>query len=168
MLLDKHPRLQIIHVAGRAHAAQLSQLYDNSLSTSLRERVVVKDYLTDSHAYSGAADIVIGRGGATNLAEFAVQSKACIIIPAPQLSWAIKNTEALAARQAIIYLTEAQSQEPGRLSDAVAGLLDNPAQRATLAAKLGELAQDDAAHNLAVLLLENTKKTDTDSHEITT
>ncbi len=154
MLLSRFVNLTIVHIAGRNHETALNAAYDAALSPKLRQRVQVKGFITDLHVYSGAADVVIARGGATNLAEFAAQSKACIIIPSPQLVWNIKNAETLAARQAIMLLREEQAEQEGRLAKVVSELLDDAPRRAALGAQLQSFARLDAAEHLSKILIK--------------
>lgn len=156
-LLAHYPDLAIVHVAGRTLEQSLSQAYDAALGTADRQRVIIKGFVTDLYRYSGAADVIIARSGASNLAEFAVQAKACVIIPASQLVWAVKHAAALSERHAIVELSEAQAAENGRLATVVSGLLDDGAQRRRLGATLAEFARPDAARQLAMVLLEKAK-----------
>lgn len=154
-LLQQHPKLVIAHIAGRALEATLSKAYDDLLAPEARKRVEVIGFTTDFYLYSGAADVIIARGGATNLAEFAVQGKACIIVPAEQLvgGHQVKNAQVLANRDAIELFTEAQAEQERRLALAVGKLLDDDAKRAELGKQLAKFARTDAAKELAVVLL---------------
>lgn len=152
-LLRRYPRLHIVHIAGRALESQVAAAYDTLLPPDDRKRVVVKGFTTDLYRYSGAADVVIARGGATNLAEFAAQGKACIIIPSSQLVWNIKNTEVLAKRQAVIQLNKDQAEQNQRLAQVVGTLLDDSLKRQQLATELATLARPQATADLAALLL---------------
>ncbi len=157
-LLKKYPKLALLHIAGRSHSEGLSRQYDEILSVADRKRVVVKDFVTDLYRYSGAADIVIGRGGATNLAEFAAQGKACIIIPSSQLIWNVKNAKALAADNAIIELSEEHAEQERRLASLVSDLLDNPGKRLQLAKKLIQFSKPNATEDIAKLIIEQATK----------
>lgn len=153
-LLQRYDGLAIVHLAGRAHEDGLNRLYDTLLSHEDRKRVLVKGFVTDMYRYSGAADVIVARGGATGLAEFAIQRKACIIIPSKQLAWQVHHARTLADHQAIINLSEQDAVQSGRLTDDVADLFDHADKRTRLALALSELARPDAAKTLAMLLLE--------------
>jgi len=153
-LLKRYPELIIVHVAGRALEDSLSDSYDQVLRPQFRDRVQVIGFTSELHAYSAAADVVIARGGATNLAEFAAQNKACIIVPSPQLIWNVKNAETLAREGAILELSEAQADQEGRLGKLVADLLDDPKKRAAMGDRLHSFARTDAAERLADILIE--------------
>jgi UDP-N-acetylglucosamine--N-acetylmuramyl-(pentapeptide) pyrophosphoryl-undecaprenol N-acetylglucosamine transferase len=155
-LLKRYPKLYILHITGRALEADCTKLYDDTLKGEERGRVLVEGFTTDLYRYSGAADVVIGRAGATALAEFAIQGKACIIVPAGQLvgGHQVKNAEALAKRGAIIMLDEDQADQERRLGTVVAELLDNPDKRRSLGAALAKLAHPSSAQEIAQLILD--------------
>ena len=154
-LLKKYPEMVLVHVAGRELEAETKQRYADVLDTRQLKQVIVKGFLHDLHLYSGAADVVIARGGATNLAEFAIQGKACVVVPPNHLIWAVKNTEALAERGAIMMLTEEQAEQERRLASVIEGLLADTDSRQRLASDLASYARPDAAEHLAKLLLEH-------------
>lgn len=153
-LLQRYPSLQIVHIAGRALEREVTDAYDQLLSDSVRDRVTVVGFIDNLHAYSGAADVIIARGGATNLAEFAIQGKACLIVPSQQLIWNVKNTDALVSRHAVMKLTEEQAEQENRLGSVISDLLEDEVKRRHLAAALAELARPDAAKRLAMLVLD--------------
>ncbi len=155
-LLATYPDLAIVHVAGRTLEAETVAAYDALGLGKARGRVHVHGFVTDLYRYSGAADVVVARGGATNLAEFAQQQLACVIVPAPHLSGShqVKNSLAYAKRGAIVQLTELQVEQPERLGRTIGELLENSAKRQALAKKLSAYAHPQAAYELANLLLK--------------
>lgn len=154
-LLSRYPGLAIVHITGRAHETAVQSAYDLALKPSERSRVFVKGFVTDMYRYSGAANIVIARGGATNLAELAVQGKPSIIVPAPQLTGGhqLKNTAALAAKGAVVQLTEEQLEQELRLSSVIVELLEQPERLKDLSERFAALAKPDAAARIAKMLL---------------
>jgi UDP-N-acetylglucosamine--N-acetylmuramyl-(pentapeptide) pyrophosphoryl-undecaprenol N-acetylglucosamine transferase len=159
-LLKHYPGLVLLHVAGRSLEATVAESYDSVLSDADRQRVKVIGFVSDFYLYTGAADVIVARAGATNLAAFALQEKPCIIVPAEQLvgGHQIKNAEALAKEQAIILLTEAQSEQEHRLAHVVSELLSSDAKRTELSHNIAKFARRDAAKQLAMLLLDITKR----------
>jgi len=136
-LLQRHPNLVLVHIAGRALVTGVRAAYDEQLDKGQRKRVIVKSFIDDLYRYSAVADVVVARGGATNLAEFAIQAKACIIVPSPQLIWNVKNTDALAERQAVIKLDEDQAEQDGRLAAVIGELLNSDANKTEARASVG-------------------------------
>jgi UDP-N-acetylglucosamine--N-acetylmuramyl-(pentapeptide) pyrophosphoryl-undecaprenol N-acetylglucosamine transferase len=154
VLLKQYPQLVILHIAGRSLVDATSVAYDEAIGREDRKRVIVEGFVTDMYRYSGAADVIIARGGATNLAEFAIQAKACIVIPSPQLAWNVQNARVMAAHEAIVELSEAHAEQEQRLARAVGDLFDHADKRLRLARNLHKLAHDGSARELAELVAE--------------
>lgn len=158
-LLSDFPSLYILHGAGRGNEVAVQAAYDR-LSEPQRGRAIVKGFIKDMYRHSGAADIVIARGGASALAEIAAQGKACIVVPNPFLTGGhqLKNAEHLQRSGAIRVVTEDEiKQNPAALYPATLDLLHNEAKRHSLGEKLLRTAHPDAADKLAHLLLQNAK-----------
>jgi len=153
-LLGTFSDLVLVHIAGRALEAETNAAYDALDLGASRSRVQVHGFVSDLYRYSGAADVIIARGGATNLAEFALQGAACLIVPSKQLGWNVKNAATLAAHGAIKQLTEDQAEQPERLGRAVGELLEHEQQRVELAHRLANYAHPHAAAELAALILK--------------
>jgi UDP-N-acetylglucosamine--N-acetylmuramyl-(pentapeptide) pyrophosphoryl-undecaprenol N-acetylglucosamine transferase len=152
-LLAAFPDLAILHVAGRALEDETNSYYDELRLGKARSRVQVHGFVTDMYRYSGAADIIVARGGATNLAEFALQAKPVVIVPSAQLVWNVKNSQALQQRGAVVELNEDQAEQPERLGRLLGGLLADEAQRLNLSVHLSEIARPDAAAGLADIII---------------
>jgi UDP-N-acetylglucosamine--N-acetylmuramyl-(pentapeptide) pyrophosphoryl-undecaprenol N-acetylglucosamine transferase len=157
VLLD-HRDLYVIHVAGRANTEAVQARYNELASLAVEQgRVRVMGYIDDVYRYSGAADIIICRAGATNLAEFALQGKACIIVPNPFLTGGhqLKNAQLLADKQAVIALDEAQLlADPNRLAKQLDQLLPDTKLQAELARNFAAFAKPKATVELADLILQ--------------
>lgn len=153
-MLDRFPKLLIVHVAGRRHEHAANTAYDKLALGPDRQRVYVLGFTPELHKWSAAADVIVARGGATNLAEFAIQQKACLIVPSKQLGWNVKNAAMLQKRKAAIVLTDDEVAAPSqKLGETLAMLLRDKTLREKMSESLGELARPDAAHMLANLLV---------------
>jgi UDP-N-acetylglucosamine--N-acetylmuramyl-(pentapeptide) pyrophosphoryl-undecaprenol N-acetylglucosamine transferase len=156
-LFDRYPDLWIVHVTGRQLEADVRQRYKRLLSAEDQQRMVVRGFVTNLYQYSGVADVVLSRAGGTSMAEFAAQGKACVIVPNPQLTGGHqpKNAKVLADRKAIRVVNEDVLREDSHaLMPALTELFDSPEKAALLAKKLAELAQPNASHLLAMIVLE--------------
>lgn len=156
-LLDRYPDLSVVQLAGRKLEAELRQLYKSILKPADQKRVHVKGFVTNLYLYSGGADVIITRAGATSIAEFAAQRKACIVVPNPMLTGGhqTKNAKVLHERAAIKLVTEDKLKQDDRaLMPPLVELFDHPAKAALLGKKLGEFSEPDSAKRLAMLLLE--------------
>ncbi len=160
-LLSEFSDLWVIHATGRANESQVKQQYESKLSDAEQTRLLVRDYINDVYRFSGAADIIITRAGATNLAEFALQGKACVVIPSPFLAGGhqLKNAEYLAGRKAAVVISEKQlTEDPHRLAKQVSDLLKDFSLRSMLGKELSHFAMSDATSRLAELILDEAKK----------
>lgn len=160
-LLERYTDLIIIHVAGRALEADLRQAYKKNLSMKFQERIIVKGFITNLYAYSGVADVIIARAGASSIAEFAAQHKACIVVPNPVLAGGhqLKNAKVWADHGVIKVVSEDKLRtDDHALMPPLVDLLDSPQKAALLGEKLGDMAKPDAAKQLAVLLLDIAKQ----------
>ncbi len=156
-LLRDYAKLAVVHTVGRGNEAAMHQIYEQKLSSTDLKRVIIDGYLTDLYKYSGAADVIIARAGATNLAEFAVQGKACVVVPNPLLTGGhqLKNAAYLADHKAIEVVSETDTlSHNGKFESVVRDILDNPSLRISLSQNLSTFAKPDAASQLAELLIK--------------
>lgn len=152
-LLSEFPKLYIVHLTGYKTFQSVLNQYDHTLSQLARERVVVKDFVHDLYKYSGAADVIVTRAGATSIAEFAMQGKACIIVPNPLLAGGhqLRNADAYQAAGAALVVEDAETNT--LLAPGIASLLKDQTTRKLLGEKLHGYANPYAARDLAKLVL---------------
>lgn len=152
-LLSRFPDLRIIHLAGHKHQEEVAGKYQ-LLSASERQRVRVLGFTPDFYRYTGAADLIITRAGATTIAELSLQRKPLILIPAPHLSGGhqLKNAAELEKHKAAKVI--ANDINPEQLVELVSEILTDKTQRLQMAERIGELAKPDAADRLAELLVK--------------
>jgi UDP-N-acetylglucosamine--N-acetylmuramyl-(pentapeptide) pyrophosphoryl-undecaprenol N-acetylglucosamine transferase len=156
-LLGRYPDLTVVHLAGRSHEAALRQQYKRVLASKHQQRVIVKGFITNLYLYSGAADLIITRAGATSIAEFAAQHKACIVVPNPLLTGGhqLKNAAVLADRKAVRLVSEEKLKQDERaLMPTLVDVLDHPAHMQAMGERLGTFAEPDSAKRLAMVLLD--------------
>lgn len=163
-LLNEFRDLQVVHGVGHANEAEMLVQYDERLSDAEQGRVQVLGFISDVYQYSGAADVIITRAGATNLAEFARQGKACIVIPSPFLTGGhqLKNAQYLADQKAALVLSETDlTADPNRLAKQVSSLLMDTKRQDQLSEHLAVFAKPQATQELAELLLHEAKNKQT-------
>ncbi|HEX4422613.1 MAG TPA: undecaprenyldiphospho-muramoylpentapeptide beta-N-acetylglucosaminyltransferase [Kofleriaceae bacterium] len=106
----------------------------------------VRPFLTDMAGAYHQADLIIGRAGATTVAELAITGVPAVFIPYP---FAADNHQELNAREmadAGAALMFRQSElTASKLADALRPLLTDPARRAAMGAKMKSLARPAAA-----------------------
>ena len=152
-LLNKYNDLTIVHQVGKGNG--------NLYGSFTHDRLKVLEFVDGMYRYSGAADAIVTRAGANTIAEFGIQSKACIVIPSPFLTGGhqLKNAEYLRAAHAALVVDEvAASANPELLEKAVVSILDSPELNQQLASNIHSISLPDASHKLAQLLIEAASK----------
>lgn len=155
-LLEACPKLFIIHVVGSGNLTATKRLYRHQLGSSYNRCVMVLGFVQHVHLYSAAADLIVTRAGATALAEFASQSKPCIIVPNPFLTGGhqLKNAELLSKDRSAIVIQETMLKD--KLAKTILSLIKDKALLQNLGKKMGQLAKRDSASQIARLLIEIT------------
>jgi len=156
-LLSSDEKIRIMNIAGNENEEEVRGAFSNKLSSEEIDRLTIKGFVTDLHRYSGAADLIISRAGATNIAEFAAQAKACVIIPSPYLvgGHQIKNAESLVKINAIEIIDEADLQyNPEVLLDKITELMNSKSKREELGKNLHKIAKLNASKDLAKLIID--------------
>jgi UDP-N-acetylglucosamine--N-acetylmuramyl-(pentapeptide) pyrophosphoryl-undecaprenol N-acetylglucosamine transferase len=153
-LLSDFEDLVLIHNTGTKHETTVTEAYSN-LPENLRNRVIVRGFIDDLYRYSGAADLIITRAGATTIAELAMQAKPAIVVPNPYLTAGhqIKNAEILAQSGAAEIIPENRFT-PQELFDKVDSLLGSREKRQKLSQAINQLAYPDSSKKIAQLLVE--------------
>src|SRR5690606_2147014 len=125
-LLDKYSDLYIVHQTGEKNQG----LYEK-LSDEHKKHIVEFGHTTDLYRYTGAADLVIARAGATTIAELALQAKACLFVPNPQLTGGqqTKNAEHLEAMNAAVIVSEHEMRTVKEFTSAISSLIDDQTKR---------------------------------------
>lgn len=154
-LLDDE-KFAILHLTGKALYQEVINDYKNALGEYDQQRVKLIDFSTELYNLSKAADVVITRAGATNIAEFAVQAKPCIVVPAPHLTGGqqLHNADLLLKEKAAIVIPE--SDLPS-LAGVVKSMLNNSEMSNAYAKSINGLAFENSAQNIAEILIDIAK-----------
>lgn len=155
-LLAALPDLRVVHVAGAKNEQAVSSAYDKLLDDRSRQHVTVMGFIHDVYRYSAAADLIITRAGATNMAEFSNQHKACLVIPAAFLTGGhqVKNVKHLQEAGAVELVTEDELlDQPHLLGAHVQALLQDPERLADLRKRFGAQSHPDAARIVAQAIM---------------
>lgn len=114
------------------------------------------EYLDDLYLYSGAADVIVSRAGSV-VAEFAVQGKAVIVVPAPQLAdgHQLKNARILQEAKSTIVLDETTLiEDPTALLNTLLNLIEDEPRRRSLANNLAKVYPSGATDKIVDALLK--------------
>ncbi len=156
-ILEEFNNLELVMVLGNTSYESGVASLDKSLSDEQRNRVKLFEYINNVHEYSGAADVIVARAGATNLAEFSTQGKACIIIPSTTLAGGhqIRNAEVFAKNDsAIILRDEDITEDPNKLAKQISLILKDGKERERLEKAITNFSLPDAANKIAKLVIE--------------
>jgi UDP-N-acetylglucosamine--N-acetylmuramyl-(pentapeptide) pyrophosphoryl-undecaprenol N-acetylglucosamine transferase len=109
----------------------------------------VTPFIDEMAVAYGWADLVVGRAGATTIAEITAAGKPSVLIPFPHATHDHQtvNADFLARRRAALMLTETSVNELG-LARVVLDLLADPARLAEMGAAAGELGRPEAAEQV--------------------
>lgn len=152
-LLNKYKNLIIVHVFGRLNEQTISDRYKD-LTAEAKSRLQLHGFLQDNYKYMAASDILVGRAGATFIAEASVLSSACVIIPAAHLSGGhqVENAKILEKNKAVLLIEEKDLTED-KLFRSLDVLLGSKAERQALGRSLHGLERTDAAEAISKLIL---------------
>lgn len=139
--LAKDRPLAIVHQTGEKDLEATRKRYaDAGVAADCRA------FIKDMAAAYGTAELVIGRAGATTVAELAIAGKPAVFIPYP---FAADNHQELNAREmaeqgaALMFKQSELTAE--KLADALRPLLADPAKRAAMGEVMKRLAKPGAA-----------------------
>lgn len=137
-------RLQVIHLAGLTDARHVQEQY-----AALPIRHQTYAFWDEmAHAYT-AADLVIGRAGATSLAELAHFGCPAILVPYPFGRGHQRLNATLAVHAGAAILMDQVELTPERLHQTLQGLLADRARLARMGQAMSRLAVYGAAQQLA-------------------
>jgi UDP-N-acetylglucosamine--N-acetylmuramyl-(pentapeptide) pyrophosphoryl-undecaprenol N-acetylglucosamine transferase len=139
--LAKTTPLAIVHQTGdKGQGATVQRYAAANVAADCRA------FITDMASAYHRADLIIGRAGATTVAELAITGKPAVFIPDP---FAADNHQEINAREmaeAGAALMFKQSElTAGKLAEALRPLVTDPVRRAEMGARMKALARPDAA-----------------------
>lgn len=148
-LVDRHTVIHVTGDAGYAEALAARERLPDGPRRRYRPDPFLREGMLDVLA---AADLVVGRAGASTLAEVAAFGLPMIVVPYPHAAGHQRaNAEAVAAAGAATLIEDAAFDGPALLEAAT--LLDDPHRHATMAAAARAFARPAAADAVADLLL---------------
>lgn len=158
-VVEAAPRLLraawLVHVTGPNDEAWVRERRD-ALPEDLRERYVVRGYISNMAETMVAADLIVGRAGASVLGEFPAAGAPAIVVPGEYDGWSQEpNAAFLEERGAAAAVRNA---ELSRLGDLIVELLADEERRARMGVAMRALARPDAARDLARTLIDVSKK----------
>ncbi len=151
--------VHIIHITGQKLFDKVQKSYHKQLLPERLKRVILEPFSNELYTYSAAANVIITRAGATNMAELSAQAAACIIVPNPLLAGGhqLKNAEVYIKNKSAIVVAEKDIQT--RLMVEATQLLGNLARQDELRKALHRMSSTDAADRIAEILIKTKNNT---------
>jgi UDP-N-acetylglucosamine--N-acetylmuramyl-(pentapeptide) pyrophosphoryl-undecaprenol N-acetylglucosamine transferase len=119
----------------------------------------IREYIYDMPTVMAAADIIIGRAGASTCNEIGASGTPCILIPSPNVTndHQMKNAKILADRGAAVLIPEPEATGQA-LFDAVTELLNDYDRRKKMSAELRNMVVTDSAQRIRDMIEELSAK----------
>lgn len=150
-LIEQEKKLVVAHMMGKGNLGD----YGNFSSDRLKKI----EFAHNLFEFSAAADLIITRAGANSIAEFAAQSKPCILIPNPYLTGGhqLKNAEAVKKIAGAEVLYEKYMLDSHEVLQQIQDLLADKPKLLSLGNNLHKAFPENADSILADLLLKRKK-----------
>ena len=115
----------------------------------------VSEYINDMDVCLAAADIVIGRSGASSLSEIEAVGRASVLIPSPNVAenHQYHNAMALVNNNAARIIEEKDLTDE-KLLEVVTELLDNKELRDEIASNAKKMSKPDAQNRIADIIVK--------------
>ncbi len=152
----------VILVAGRERYPEMMDLkqYEKWENGKLQSNFLMLEFSGEMYKLFGAADVVVSRAGASTITELSSMGKAVIMVPNQKLPGhhQVKNAEVYEkTKAAVIVRDEDMYEQPGVLLNAIKRLIKNDDKRKELAKNLRSFAKDDAAAQIAEMVVSIAK-----------
>jgi UDP-N-acetylglucosamine--N-acetylmuramyl-(pentapeptide) pyrophosphoryl-undecaprenol N-acetylglucosamine transferase len=150
-LAESPAHVTVVHQCGAAHEAAARALY---AELGLQARAQVVPFIADMPAALAAADLVIGRSGASAVSEVCAVGRPSVLIPYPYASGDHQrvNAQSLVRGGAAVCLPFAEAS-PLRIAAEIKALLNEPMRLSEMAERAAALGRPQAAQDIAWDLL---------------
>jgi UDP-N-acetylglucosamine--N-acetylmuramyl-(pentapeptide) pyrophosphoryl-undecaprenol N-acetylglucosamine transferase len=133
-LLAAVPGLTVLHQSGARLFEATQAAY--AVTGADPERWSVQPFISDMPAQFARATLVMARSGASTVAELAAAGKPALLVPfaAAADNHQLRNAEEMVKAGAAVLLDETDLDAPGKLLEALTGLLTSPKRLAAMSA----------------------------------
>lgn len=151
-------RVKLIHLTGKSYYEKFVKNIDQA-GLQLGTNACVKDYLFDIPKYLCAADLVIGRAGATTLAELLAVKTPSVLIPSPNVAddhqtYNAKEME----RIGVSMMIRESDLNDSKISQYITECLENKDQLSQMKSAFEKLPREKAAKVIVKDLLQLNKQ----------
>ena len=149
----------VLLVAGRERYPEMLDLkdYEKWEDGKLVSNFRMLEFSGEMYKLFGAADLVVSRAGASTMTELSSMAKAVIMVPNYKLPGyhQVKNAETYAKENAAVIVEDNKMQkDPSLLLKEIKKLLKDKKKREELGANLKTFSKDNAAKNLADIVID--------------
>lgn len=149
----------VLLVAGRERYPEMLDLkdYEKWEDGKLVSNFRMLEFSGEMYKLFGAADLVVSRAGASTMTELSSMAKAVIMVPNYKLPGyhQVKNAETYAKENAAVIVEDNKMQkDPSLLLREIKKLLKDKKKREELGANLKTFSKDNAAKNLADIVID--------------
>jgi UDP-N-acetylglucosamine--N-acetylmuramyl-(pentapeptide) pyrophosphoryl-undecaprenol N-acetylglucosamine transferase len=142
--------VHVVHQCGRAHEEAARTLY---AELGFGERARIQPFIENMASALGNADLVIGRAGASTIAEICAIGRPSLLVPYPFAGDHQKvNADSIAKEGASLWLPSADAT-PDRIASELRALMNDPARLVAMADTARRLGRPKAALAIAQDLL---------------
>ena len=143
-LADKHSDTLFYHASGSLYIDEMTEMF-KARGLDKKPNVRLCEYIYDMDTRMQNATVVLARSGAMTISELALNKKAAILVPSPNVAnnHQFKNAKALYDKDAVLMVEEKDFSD-GALTDAADKLLGDAALREKLSENIFDFAIADA------------------------
>lgn len=143
-----------IHSVGTNGGEFLDKFAQEGFTNGKKGTVEVRQYIDNMDVCMAAADVVIGRAGASSLSEIEAMGKASILIPSPYVAENHQYHNAMAlVNRAAGFILEEKDLSSKTLSEKLDELISNPAMLRQVEENAKNMAITDARERIAEVII---------------
>lgn len=147
--LEDLATLTVVHVAGKAEAASVREAVKAAGIDAARYHVF--DYIEDMGGAMAAADLILGRAGATSIAEITAIGRAAVLVPYPYATDDHQTLNARALEGAAVMVSDVDLDAPA-FGETLRRLLEDGERRTLMARASRGYGMPDAADRLVAVI----------------
>lgn len=146
--------LFFLHATGKYGTFVPDKLREQGVEPDKAKNVIIREYIDDMDTCLAAADLVIGRAGASSLSEIEATGKASILIPSPNVAENHQYHNAMAlVNNGAAQILEEKDLTAERLTSMVDALKNDRAALQSLGENAKKMAITDAAEKICDIIL---------------
>lgn len=150
----KDKDLFFLHATGKYGTWVPDKLREQGVEPDKAKNVIIREYIDDMDICLAAADLVVGRAGASSLSEIEATGKASILIPSPNVAENHQYHNAMAlVNNGAAQILEEKDLTADRLISMVDALKNDRAALQRLGVNAKKMAVTDAAEKICDIIL---------------